>query len=1005
MSTVHAIAPSVNAWSPAYLEAEYERFKADPASVPADLRAFLQGFDLALAQAPSRGAAPAGDVRDALRLALGVRGLIEAFRTHGHLLADLNPFGPGTQVAAEVLRPRLNPATLALLEPAAHGLTAADLARPATGHGLPLPANASVEQVLGFLRERYARTTAWQFMHLTDPAQRAWWIERAEAAAPTEPSHADRLVIVETLVRSAQLEEFLQKRYQGQKRFSLEGGESLIPLLEWIIRTGSDRGVSDLVLGMAHRGRINVLTNIMGKTYQQVFTDFEHNFRAEFVDGGGDVKYHKGYSSERKMPSGRVIHLSLNSNPSHLEAVNAVVCGRARGKQRLRRDTAERRSVLPVLIHGDAAVIGQGVVAELLNMSRLKGYTTGGTVHVVTNNLVGFTTDSLDGRSTVYATDLALGADVPVLHVNGDDPEAVVRAAALAVEYRQAFGRDVFVDLYCYRKYGHNEQDNASFTQPIMAELIKADAGAGVLKRYAERLESRGQASHAEIEAIRSRLEAELDAAQAKAKANPVDPNIEPGSKRWSGLVHDYSHAPAPTAVSRELLAEVCRAFTRLPDGFTLNPTLKKLFETRAALADQIGKGGELNLSYADAETLAYGTLLLEGTPVRISGQDARRGTFSHRHAVVRDFKTGQMWSPLNAMRPVVESPDDLDRDGRDGLGVKDTAGQRVQARLCVYDSPLSEYAVMGFDYGYSMADPHMLVCWEAQFGDFVNGAQILIDQFLASAEIKWDRWSGLTLLLPHGYEGAGPEHSSARLERFLQLCADDNLQVVYPTTGAQIFHLLRRQVRRNFRKPLVVMTPKSMLRPLTSQVDELVEGRFMEVLDDPAFASGGDRQAVSRVILCTGKIYHELAARRDALKRRDVALVRVEQLYPLNAELLRGVLAKYPAKAERCWAQEEPRNAGAFLFMDDLLRQELGIAALKYLGRPASATPAVGDTHASDEQQEAILAVAIGPKPAGAGHADAHAHGSTNGTAKPAPAAKPSPAPAAPARKPAGRK
>jgi 2-oxoglutarate dehydrogenase E1 component len=1004
MSTVHAISPAINAWNAAFIEAEYARFKADPASVPPDLRAFLQGFDLAMAQGPAAAPAAAqGSVSgDALRLALGVRGLIDAYRAHGHLLADLNPFGAGTTLPPDVLRPRVSAATMARLEPAAHGLTPADLSKPATGHGLPIAPSATVEQVIAFLRERYTRTTAWQFMHISDPAQRTWWIERAEAPEQPEPSREDRLAILETLCRSGNLEEFLQKRYQGQKRFSLEGGESLIPLLEWVIRTGSQRGVDEVVLGMAHRGRINVLTNIMGKTYQQVFTDFEHNFRAEFIDGGGDVKYHKGYSSERKMPGGRVMHLSLSSNPSHLESVNAVVCGRVRGKQRLRRDTSDRRSVMAVLIHGDAAVIGQGVVAELLNMSRLKGYTTGGTIHIVTNNLVGFTTDSQDGRSSLYCTDFALGLECPVLHVNGDDPEAVVRAAALAVEYRQAFGRDVFVDLYCYRKYGHNEQDNPSFTQPLMAEIIKADAGAngGVLNRYGQRLESKGHVQHAEIEAIKARLDSELNAAQELAKKSPVDPNIEPGSKRWAGVANTYSHAPATTGVSRELLNEVCSAYTKLPESFALNPTLKKLFETRAGLAEQIGRGGELNLSYADAESLAYGTLLLEGTPVRISGQDARRGTFSHRHAVVRDFKTGTMFAPLNQMRPVIESPDDIDRRA-DHLGAKDQTGRRIQARMCVYDSPLSEFAVMGFDYGYSMADPHMLVCWEAQFGDFVNGAQTVIDQYLASAEIKWGRWSGLTLLLPHGYEGAGPEHSSARLERFLQLCADDNMQVVYPSTGAQVFHMLRRQVRRPFRKPLVVMTPKSMLRPLTSRVEELVDGRFMEVLDDPAFAGeaagkGADRKGVSRVILCTGKVYHELAARRDLLKRADTAIVRIEQLYPLNAEMLKGILAKYPAKVDLIWAQEEPRNAGAYLFIEDLLRQTLGITGLKYIGRAACATPAVGDTHASDEQQEAVMTAAIGRKPVAAGEA---AHGS-NGVSTHAPKPTTKPAAAQPVRK-----
>ncbi|MGD9690280.1 MAG: 2-oxoglutarate dehydrogenase E1 component [Phycisphaerales bacterium] len=946
---------AVNGWNAEYLEAQYARFREDPASVPDDLRSFLQGFDLALGRgaapsAPTSGVPAGGD----LRVALGVRSLIDAYRRHGHLVAALDPFG----------RPRPLPASLDLK---AFGLSEADLDRPAAGHDLPLAAHATLRQAIDFLRGRYCGSTGYEFMHCADENRHAWFLSRIERGGERAISREDRLEIVRLLAQSEQIETFLQKRYQGQKRFSLEGGESLIPLLDWVLRTGAEAGVQEVAMGMPHRGRINVLNNVVGKSYEQIFTEFEHNYRDDFVDGGGDVKYHRGYSGDRELPGGRTIHVTLASNPSHLESVNAVVCGRARAKQRLRGDTEARKVVLPVLVHGDGAVIGQGVVAEVLNMSGIEGYTCGGSVHVVVNNLVAFTTDPEDDRSSTYCTDIGLMIQAPVIHVNGDDPEAVVAAARLAVEYRQTFGRDIFIDMWCYRKYGHNETDNASFTQPALAELIKNDTG--VLSHYTRRLEGSGQVSAEEYAAIRARLDAALEAAQERAKKNPHPPNIEPAGRRWKGIRHEYSFEEAKTSVSAEMIREVCAALGRVPDGFTPNPGLKRLLASRAGLADDLGKEqGPATLSYADAESLAYGTLLLEGIAVRVSGQDSRRGTFSHRHAVLRDFHTGEKYTPLNSMRPVAVLPDDAGKQGPDG--------KPTQARLCVYDSPLSEYSVMGFDYGYSMADPHMLVCWEAQFGDFCNTAQVMIDQYLASAEIKWDRWSGLVLLLPHGYEGAGPEHSSARMERFLQLCANENMEVVYPSTGAQVFHMLRRQVKRSFRKPLIVMTPKSMLRPPTSRMDELVTGRFREVIDDPHFeAHKEQRKSVSRVMLCSGKFYHELHARREATKRHDTALVRIEQLYPLHVEQLREVIGRYPARSQFIWAQEEPRNAGAYLYMDDAFRTRVGIkgaSGLTYIGRDASATPAIGDTHMSDEQQEAVLTQAIGPAPVSSGHASA---------------------------------
>jgi 2-oxoglutarate dehydrogenase E1 component len=599
------------------------------------------------------------------------------------------------------------------------------------------------------------------------------------------------------------------------------------------------------------------------------------------------------------------------------------------------------------------------MVTECLNMSQLEGYTAGGTVHSVINNLIGFTTVPEDGRSTRYCTDVAKMIEAPIFHVNGEDPEAVITVAILAVRYRQVFKRDVFVDLLCYRKYGHNEQDEQSFTQPILAALIEKQPS--IFKSYSQRLVTEGVITEAELKALTDRLDAALEAAQAKAKRSPHDPTIDPAGARWRGMDSTYSFDPVKTGASRDQIAEVCAALGRVPDGFNVNPKLARLLQSRAGLAKADPKA--LVLNHADAELLAFGTLLLDATPVRLSGQDSRRGTFTQRHSVLRDAKSGEPHTPLNAMREMGE-PGIPDREP----GTTGADGRPRQAKFCVYDSPLSEVSVMGFDYGYSLADPIMLVCWEAQFGDFVNGAQVIIDQYLASSELKWDRWSGLVLLLPHGYEGAGPEHSSCRMERFLQLCADDNLQVVYPSTAAQHFHMLRRQVRRNFRKPLVVMTPKGMLREPTSSMAELSDGRFFDLIDDPAFTSA-DRKAVKRVIYCSGKIYHELAKRREAISRADTAIVRIEQLYPLNVDLLREIDARYPKGAERVWVQEEPRNAGAYIYIADRFQTDLKLA-LPYIGREPSASPAVGSKHVHKDQQEEILTAAIGPAPAPAAKA-----------------------------------
>ena len=956
-----AVPPSVNGWSPEYLDDRYRAFREDPAAVDPELRAFFHGFDLAQAGdlrlgavVPPPSAAPKAESSGPLRVSSArglpagrvgsylqavVDDLITSYRHHGHLAAAIDPFD----------RPRERPETLSLEY---HNLSPADLSRPVDGSPLGLGEGTTLADIVARLAHIYCGPIGVEFMHIQDSEQRDWLCARYEAMGGRVPlDRARRTHVLEQLIKSELFEKFLGKRYQSEKRFSLEGAESLIPLLGHLLETASDLGATEVVLGMAHRGRLNVLNNILGKTYEQIFTEFEETWQQDFVEGGGDVKYHKGYSGTKRYPNGKTLHLAMASNPSHLEAVGGVVLGRCRAKQRLRGDT-QRNRVLPVILHGDAAISGQGVVQEILNYSQLEGYTTGGTVHIVVNNLIGFTTLPEDGRSSRYCTDIGKMIDAPIFHVNGEDPEAVVTVAQLAMEYRQRFRRDALVDLVCYRRYGHNEQDETSFTQPVMAGLIRNKPS--VLTTYAQRLLAEGVIQEADMRAIRERIDETLERAQRAIREKPNDPMIDPGSARWAGMTHRYSFERAETAVSESMLAEVCAALGSVPDGFNLNPKLQPLLESRRDLM------ATRQISYADAESLAYGTLLLEGHPIRLSGQDCRRGTFSHRHAVVRDALTGEPYTPLNHMREMGEPGTDRD------AGTPGPDGRPRQARFCVYDSPLSEFGVLAFDYGYSLADPSMLVLWEAQFGDFNNGAQVIIDQFIASAEAKWDRWSGITLLLPHGYEGAGPEHSSARMERFLQLCGNnENIQVCYPSTAAQTFHMLRRQLKRNFRKPLIVMTPKSVLRKQTSTIDELTAGAFQEFLDDPVFAAGkADRKRVQRVALCCGKIYWELDERRRELGRTDVALIRVEQAHPFHREALADLLARYPASAERVYVQEEPYNAGAYQFINDRCEAELGMDRMRYIGRPGASTPATGSKKKHKAEQEAIIAEAVGPKP-----------------------------------------
>jgi len=945
MSTpVKAASESVNSWSAEYLDAQYRAWKDDSSSVSTDLDAFFRGFDLGARGGGGSGSATGGGDGD-LSKGIAVADLVRSYRAFGHLAAQLDPFG----------RERPRPKTL---EPSFHGLNDADLDVVYPLPDMPGGGSMTLREVIGLLEETYCRSIGIEYQHVNRREEREWLGERLERSrAKLDLSNEQREHILLALHRAELFETFLHKRYVGQKRFSLEGGESLIPLLDSIVQKSPKLGIEELVMGMPHRGRLNVLKNILGKTYEQIFTEFEDAWTKDFDEGGGDVKYHLGFSGDRETIDGEPIRVVLSSNPSHLESVNGVVLGRTRAKQRLRSDD-ERTRTAPVLIHGDAAFIGQGVVQEGLNYSQLPGYTVGGCVHVIVNNMIGFTTGPEDARSSPYCSDIVKMIEAPVLHVNGEDPEAVVFAAELALEYRQTFKRDIVIDMWCYRKYGHNEGDDPSFTQPIMAALIKKKPS--TLKIYAEKLLSEGVISEARVNEIRDSLEKQMEKAQNAVAQEPQDPTIDPGSWRWQGYGNDYSHEDVETGVDVETLKEVGTALSAWPEGFTPHKLLAKQLQkrTRAVLDEQ-------PLDWGTAEALAFGTLLIDGNSVRVSGQDSRRGTFSHRHAVLRDSNTGEAYVPLNNLR-------DMGHPGIEGEEPGDAGsdGRPMQARACIYDSPLSEYGVLAFEYGYSLADPSMLVIWEAQFGDFSNGAQIIIDQYIASAELKWQRWTGLTLLLPHGYEGQGPEHSSARLERCLDLCADDNIQVANPTTPAQIFHALRRQVARTFRKPLICMSPKSLLRlpEATSELSELAKGSFQEIIDDPAFADDAKASGASRLILCSGKVYYDLVKRRaESGRDGEVAVVRVEQLYPLHGEELERIAARYPA-AEKVWAQEEPKNAGAYKYFDHAVQDALGWGPLPYIGREASATPATGSKKQHVKETEAFLKNAIGaPATAGA--------------------------------------
>jgi 2-oxoglutarate dehydrogenase E1 component len=894
------------------IEDYHARWKNDPSSVDASWRIFFEGYELGL-----EPRATAGDRLDldAARAQAAVTRLVDAYREFGHYLADLDPLK---------LKPRNK--TFDLLEPAAFGLTEADLKR-VFYNKLSDAGYSTLDELIAILRETYCRTIGVEFMHIPDAGIRRWLLERIEPSRnrPRLDAKKKRRIIYK--LNAAELfETFLQDHYVGQKRFSLEGGEMLIPMLDAVIERAGSSGVREIVIGMPHRGRLNVLANILDKPYGMIFNEFEGDHLPETVGGDGDVKYHLGFSADHVTSDKHNIHLSLSANPSHLEAVNPVVEGRVRAKQRRFKDK-DRRLGIPVLIHGDAAFAGQGLVAETLNLSQLPGYRTGGTIHIVVNNQIGFTTAPTEGRSTRYCTDVAKMIDVPIFHVNGEDPEAVIYVAELALDFRQTFGKDVVIDMFCYRRHGHNEGDEPAFTQPIMCEKIKDRIS--IRELYTEQLVLSGELSSEEAETIAEMFPEKMQQVLEEVKRGAGEPQPNRGfSGAWSGLSPNFSFAPVETGVSIETLRELTEKVVAVPPGFSVHPKLARLLAARQKTFE-----AREPLDWAFAETLAIGSLLWQDTPVRLSGQDSRRGTFSQRHAVMVDTQTEERFIPLNHLK-------------------------ENQAEFCVYDSLLSEAAVLGFDYGYSLDEPHMLIMWEAQFGDFANGAQVIIDQFIAPGESKWGRASGLVMLLPHGYEGQGPEHSSARLERFLQLCAEENIQVTVPSTPAQYFHLLRRQVRRSFRKPLVVMTPKSLLRhkQAVSPFDQLTVGHFHDVIDDPAAP-----ERARRVLFCSGKVYYDLAARRAAVSgQRDVAIIRIEQLYPWPSDLLKTVVKRYPSAREWVWVQEESQNMGAWTFVAPRLEELLGAPA-QYVGRDASASPATGSKLVHDREQAEIVEAAVG--------------------------------------------
>jgi len=926
-----------------YVEGLYEAYLDNPGSVPDNWRTY---FD-ALQHVPAVDGSESRDVAHApviesfaqrakanafsakassadlavARKQVHVQSLIAAYRFLGSRWADLDPL-------KRTERPKLPE-----LEPAFYDLSESDMdiTFSAANTYFTKADNMSLREILQALRETYCGSIGAEFMHITDPTEKRWWQERLEASrSKANFTVEQKKHILDRLTAAEGLERYLHTKYVGQKRFSLEGGESFIASMDELVQRAGEKGVQEIVIGMAHRGRLNVLVNTLGKMPADLFAEFEHTAPENLPSG--DVKYHQGFSSDISTRGGPV-HLSLSFNPSHLEIVNPVVEGSCKARMDRRGDIVGAQ-VLPVLVHGDAAFAGQGVVMETLALAQTRGYYTGGTVHLVINNQIGFTTsDPRDTRSTLYCSDVVKMIEAPVLHVNGDDPEAVVFATQLAMDYRQQFNKDVVVDIICFRKLGHNEQDTPSLTQPLMYKTIAKHPG--TRKLYGEKLVTQGILPAEGPDEMVKSLRAAMDA--GKHTSDPVLTNYKSKyAVDWVPFLGKKWTDAADTALPLTEIKRLAERITTIPANFKVHPLVEKVIADRAAMGR-----GEINVDWGMGEHLAYASLVASGYPVRLSGEDCGRGTFVHRHSVLHD-QNREKWD-IGTYVPLQNVAEN-------------------QAPFVVIDSILSEEAVLGFEYGYAGSEPNTLTIWEAQFGDFVNGAQVVIDQFIASGEVKWGRANGLVMMLPHGYEGQGPEHSSARLERFMQLAADTNMQIVQPTTASQIFHLLRRQMVRQFRKPLVIMTPKSLLRnkDATSALTEFTKGEFRTVI--PELKAELDDAKVKRVVFCSGKVYYDLVKKREEKKSNDVAILRVEQLYPFPHKAFAGELKKYPNATEVVWCQDEPQNQGAWFFVQHQIHENMTEGQkLGYAGRAASASPAVGYAHLHQEQQKALLDQAFG--------------------------------------------
>jgi len=910
----------------AYVEALYEDWLDQPDSVPAHWQSVFSQLAAGATSDDTRHQAiaryfetlrpdlsaptvPAEDYKQA-----GVLRMINAFRVRGHQRAKLDPLGLSE-------RPEVPD-----LEIGFHGLSEADLDTSFHAGTLVGPEHRSLKDIVALCQNTYCGTLGIEYTHITDTRQRQWLQQRLEGAGGQfRPEPERRLRLLSKLAAAEGMEKYLHSKYVGQKRFSLEGGESLIPLFDELIQYSGSQGVREMVIGMAHRGRLNVLVNILGKSPGELFAEFEGKMAADDPTRSGDVKYHMGFSSDVPTPGG-VMHLALAFNPSHLEIVNPVVAGSARARQ-TRLEDWEHQQVIPVLVHGDAAIAGQGVVMELLNMSQARGFAVGGTFHVVVNNQVGFTTSNpIDARSTLYCTEVAKMVQAPIFHVNGDDPEAVLFATRVAADFRREFRKDVVIDLICYRRHGHNEADEPAATQPRMYEVIrKLDS---TPKLYAARLIEDGLIDQTAVDAAAEDYRDRLDAGEPVVEL--VAEDEAPVTVEWAPFLDSDWRDAADTSVATDKIKALSDELTTLPDGFTLHRQVDRIIDARRQMA-----AGELAMDWGFAETMAYATLIKEGYGLRLVGQDSGRGTFFHRHSVLHNQADGQTRIPLAEL-----------------------ASKRSQ--VTIIDSLLSEEAVLGFEYGYATGEPNTLTIWEAQFGDFVNGAQVVIDQFITSGEAKWGRLCGLVMFLPHGYEGQGPEHSSARLERFMQLCSGNNIQVCVPSLPSQMFHMLRRQMIRPLRKPLIVMTPKSLLRhkQSVSSLADLAKGEFQVVIDDPQMTQA---KKVRRIVFCAGKVYFDLLAGRDAPEKDGLALVRIEQLYPFPREALQAVIARYPAAEEVIWCQEEPMNQGAWFQIRHHLQACIQTKqTLKYVGREGAASPAVGYYQVHNEQQQRLVSEAL---------------------------------------------